>query len=84
MNNQNIQDSSAGNDGARRPHRHLKRMSYSEAPYLRIRNWLNIAFMLIAVIGVIVFFTAGHTPGYIIILVAVVIKIIETILRFFR
>lgn len=84
MNNQNMPDSNAGNNEARRPHRHLKRMSYSEAPYLRIRNWLNIAFMIIAIAGVIVFFTAGNTPGYVIMLIAVVIKIIETILRFFR
>ena len=53
--------------------------------FLYIRQWLNIIFMLGAVIGVIVYFLADlTTTGTIIILVAMVFKIIECVLRFIR
>ncbi len=50
--------------------------------HLRLRNWLNIIFMIGAIVGVIVYFTVGHTAGIIIMLVAVVFKMVESALRF--
>lgn len=68
------------------PHeRHtLKPIQYSNARFLKLRNWLNIVFMLLAIVGVIVFLMDYHTAGYVVMIVAVVFKIVETILRFFH
>jgi fatty acid desaturase len=53
--------------------------------YFKIRNILNILFMLGAVIGLIVWYiSSSKTAGLIIILVAVVLKIIEVALRMFH
>ena len=53
--------------------------------YFKIRNILNILFMLGAVIGLIIWYiSSSKTAGLIIILVAVVLKIIEVALRMFH
>ena len=76
MENQNIT--------VRRPDHRMHRQERKDR-FLYIRQWLNIIFMLGAVIGVIVYFLADlTTTGTIIILVAMVFKIIECILRFIR
>lgn len=72
------------NSTVRRPDHHMHRQERKDR-FLYIRQWLNIIFMLGAVIGVIVYFLADlTTTGTIIILVAMVFKIIECILRFIR
>ena len=72
------------NSTVRRPDHRLHRQERKDR-FLYIRQWLNIIFMLGAVIGVIVYFLADlTTTGTIIILVAMVFKIIECILRFIR
>ena len=53
--------------------------------YFKIRNILNILFMLGAVIGLIIWYiSSSKTEGLIIILAAVVLKIIEVALRMFH
>lgn len=47
-----------------------------------MRSLLNALFLLVALIGLITYFTAGHTAGLIIIGIALIIKIIEFIIRF--
>ena len=49
--------------------------------HLRLRNVLNIIFMLLAVIGVAIYYWSDHTTGTFILLVAVVFKIVESALR---
>ena len=72
------------NSTVRRPEHRVHRQERKDR-FLYIRQWLNIIFMLGAVIGVIVYFLADlTTTGTIIILVAMVFKIIECILRFIR
>ena len=72
------------NSTGRRPDHRMHRQERKDR-FLYIRQWLNIIFMLGAVIGVIVYFLADlTTTGTIIILVAMVFKIIECILRFIR
>lgn len=72
------------NSTVRRPDHRMHRQERKDR-FLYIRQWLNIIFMLGAVTGVIVYFLADlTTTGTIIILVAMVFKIIECILRFIR
>ena len=72
------------NSTVRRPDHRMHRQERKDR-FLYIRQWLNIIFMLGAVIGVIAYFLADlTTTGTIIILVAMVFKIIECILRFIR
>ncbi len=49
--------------------------------HLRLRNVLNIIFMLLAVVGAAVYYWSDHTTGTIILLVAVVFKVVESALR---
>ena len=46
-----------------------------------IRNWLNIIFMLLAVVGVIYYLSKDRTVGTYIILIAMCFKIAESSLR---
>ena len=72
------------NSTERRPEHRMHRQERKDR-FLYIRQWLNIIFMLGAVVGVIVYFLADlTTTGTIIILVAMVFKIIECVLRFIR
>jgi hypothetical protein len=53
----------------------------------KIRNWLNIIFMVLAVIGVILFLSKNeerHMTGLYIILISMVIKIAESSLRMMK
>ncbi len=49
-----------------------------------IRNWLNIIFMVGAVIGLIYYLTGHKETGTYIILVAMVVKFAEASLRMFK
>ncbi|MBP5798619.1 MAG: hypothetical protein J6W43_01750 [Prevotella sp.] len=53
----------------------------------QIRNWLNIIFMIGAVVGVILFLSKNeerHMLGLYIILCSMVVKIAESSLRMFK
>lgn len=61
------------------------RMSVSEkGHFFKVRNVLNIIFMLLVVVGALLYFLVSHQVGTIIILIAIVIKVVETILRLFH
>ena len=62
---------------------HLQ-LSGNQDKFLKIRNILNIIFMIGAIAGVLIYFYADRPTGTIIILVAMVFKMIESILRFFH
>ena len=71
------------NSTARRPERRRHKRE-TEDRFLPIRQWLNIIFMLGALVGVIVYFlTDNTTTGTIIILVSMVFKMVESVLRLF-
>lgn len=53
----------------------------------KVRNWLNIIFMVMAVIGVIMFLSKNettHMRGLYVILCAMCVKIAESSLRMIR
>ena len=64
--------------------RHRRSGQDNTDKFLKIRNILNIIFMIGAIIGMIVYFISDHTTGIIIILSSMVFKIAECCLRFFR
>ena len=52
--------------------------------FLKIRNILNIIFMLLGVIGVAVYFLSSHNYGTILILVGMAFKFVECSLRLIK
>lgn len=50
--------------------------------YLRLRNILNLIFMVGAIVGVAVYLWADNTVGTIIILGAMVFKMVECVYRY--
>ncbi len=52
--------------------------------FKRLRNWLNIIFMIGAIVGMAVYFFSDTTAGTIIIITAMVFKFFESTLRFIR
>lgn len=52
--------------------------------YFKIRNWLNLIFIVGAVAGMATYFFAGHTVGSVIIICAMVFKVAECCLRLMR
>lgn len=68
----------------RRPNHRLRPMR-ERGRFFITRQWLNSIFMLGALIGGIFYFATDNTNvGIIIILIAMVFKIIECILRFIK
>lgn len=68
-------------------HRHHRRLAYSDQnEMLPLRNWLNIGFMVLAIIGVILWtqLEASRTPAVIVLIIAVVLKIAEVCIRLFK
>lgn len=64
---------------------HTKPSLYSGGDkFMMIRQVLNLIFMIGAIIGVIIFLTGNRTVGTIVILISMVFKIIECVLRFIR
>lgn len=50
----------------------------------KIRNVLNILFMVIAIVGVAIYFLSSHNVGIYVILAACVLKFVECSLRLIR
>lgn len=65
-----------------RPERHHRRPE--EDKYFKIRNVLNIIFIIGAIAGMAVFYLHDRTLGTIIILTAMAFKIAECCFRFIR
>lgn len=61
-----------------------RRHRQTEDPNLRLRNLLNIIFMLGAIAGVAIYMLADRTAGTIVILVAMLFKIVECVFRLKR
>jgi len=75
------------NENAQRPSHHQERISLSGSEgdsTLKLRNRLNLIFMLAAVVGVIVYLCSSHDVGIIIMIAAVVVKAVEVVIRMIR
>lgn len=59
----------------------MHRRKDDDGKQFKLRQILNIIFMVGAVIGVIVYFAGSHTIGTIIILAAMVFKMAESAIR---
>jgi len=64
--------------------RHHRKENDKEDRFRSVRQLLNLIFMIGAVIGVCVYFFHVQTIGTIIILVAMVFKIVECVLRIMK
>lgn len=82
-NETNINNKVDESTGLEHPHRFHRRPA-SEDKYFKIRNVLNIIFMLGAIVGMGVFYFHSRTMGTIIILTAMAFKIAECCFRFIR
>lgn len=87
--NKNIQEQekNSGESYAVRPHHRQRRLiDYNGRDKMfKVRNILNIVFMILAVIGLILWTqTDYHTLSTVILLVGVVFKIAEVCLRLFK
>ena len=68
-------------------HRRLSPLTYSDqSNMLKVRNYLNIAFMLLAIVGVILWtqLEESRNIAYIVLIVGVVLKIAEVCIRLFK
>jgi hypothetical protein len=75
------QDNNMPNESyARRPHRREKKQDSN----LRLRNILNIIFMVMALVGVIVYLCNQTFIGTIIILAAMAVKMVECVMRMIK
>ena len=72
------------NGNAAKPSRSPFHKKSERDSFFAIRNVLNIFFMLLAIVGVVFYLTQQEQVGVIIVLVAMVFKMIECVLRFLR
>ena len=61
-----------------------KQLDRGNDRFLKIRNWLNIIYILGAIAGMATYYFGSTTIGTIVIIVAMVFKFVECILRFIR
>ena len=72
--------SSTDNERSLRRHRRER----GDDNMLKFRNVLNIIFMVMAIIGVIVYFTEYRTIGTYILLASMAVKMVECCIRLLR
>lgn len=66
------------------PHRRLLREPKERDKYFKLRNILNIIFMMGAIVGCLIFYYSDHLTGTIVIMGAMVFKFVECALRIFN
>ncbi len=68
-----------------RKRRRLERMSYAErGRFFRVRNILNLVFIVLAIAGMAVYFYSNRSIGGAMLIVSIVLKLIECVLRIIR
>ena len=85
--NSKLQEQPQTSYAVRPDHRHHRRLAYSDQNnMLKVRNYLNIAFMLLAIVGVILWtqLEESRNIAYIVLIVGVVLKIAEVCIRLFK
>jgi hypothetical protein len=66
------------------PHRQPLREKKERDKYFKLRNILNIIFMVGAIVGCLIFYYSDHLTGSIVIMGAMAFKFIECALRIFN
>lgn len=79
-----VQEYGDSESAARRPERHHRRPAPQNDKYFKIRNTLNIIFILGAIVGMAIFYFKNTTMGTIIIITAMAFKLAECCFRFLR
>lgn len=79
MTEQNMNEQN--NESVAQPPRRNHRQPREHTRIDYFRQWLNIIFMLGAVVGVIFYFLSDSNTGVIILLTAIVFKFVECVLR---
>lgn len=74
----------APDETAIRPHRPTHHRRPEDDKYFKIRNVLNIIFIIGAIVGMAIFYFHDRTMGTIVILTAMAFKIAECCFRFIR
>ena len=72
------------NESPLSPYRHQRREPKERDKYFKLRNVLNIIFMIGAIVGCVVFYYSDHLIGTIIIFAAMAFKFVECALRLFN
>lgn len=63
----------------------MERMSYAErGRFFRLRNILNLVFIVLAIAGMAVYFYSSRSVGGALLIVAIVLKLVECVLRIIR
>ena len=68
-------------------HRRHRKLAFSDQDnMLQTRNYLNIGFMLLAIVGVILWtqLEESRTPAIVVLIIAVALKIAEVCIRLFK
>ena len=76
----NIQNTMSNEENTNIPRRRTDRIT-PQGKHTRLRNILNIIFMLGAVIGLIIYFNSDKTIGAYVILAAIGVKLVECSIR---
>lgn len=69
---------------ANRPKRHNLEPFRDSSRTRKLRMWLNIIFMTVAIAGLIIYFYADHQVAKYILITSLVFKFVELFLRIFK
>ena len=86
-NNSQNTDTEKTSYAVRPDHRSHRRLAFSDQDnMLQTRNYLNMGFMLLAIVGVILWtqLEENRTPANIVLIIAVALKIAEVCIRLFK
>ncbi len=79
-----MKEEQTGNSETRK-RRHLEKMSYAErGRFFHLRNILNLVFILLAIVGMAMYFYSNRAVGGALLIIAIVLKLIECVLRIIR
>jgi hypothetical protein len=78
-----MSNSETDNNSESRTHRRpLEKMSYADkGRFFKIRNILNLVFIILVIVGMIVYLYSSHNIGGAILIASIIIKFAESVLR---
>ena len=63
---------------------HPQRFERPKDRMLKVRNWLNLIFIVLAIAGMVIFYVGNQETGKMCIYIAIAIKFIESAIRLVR
>lgn len=81
---QEIIDKNVEEAMANRPKRHNLVPFRDSSRTRKLRFWLNVIFIVVAIAGLIVYFNASHEAAKYILIISLVFKFVELFLRIFK